>query len=204
MPNNLAAYKPGLHMKPVARSLSCAMRVEYLTLRLGKTAANTLFALLFPHKTPGNWIALLHPGLYLAVPGISFGLGFGLGFFGGYGWGWHHWGFDWGHRAVIFNHTTYISHSRTFINRNNLGRGGRPGFGRPGGFRGAPARGFAGAQHGAGALPGQFGSHSSAFSGFNHGGVARGDSFRGRSSFGGLHGSGGFHGGGGSHGGGRR
>jgi hypothetical protein len=144
-----------------------------------------------------------YPGLYLAGPGISFGLGFGLGFFGGYGWGWHHWGFDWGHSAVIFNHTTYISHSRTFINHTNLGRGGRPGFGRPGGFRGAPARGFAGGHESA--LPHtQFGSHSSAFSGFNHGGVARGDSFRGRSSFGGLHGSGGFHGGGGSHGGGRR
>jgi len=145
-----------------------------------------------------------YPGLYLAGPGISFGLGFGLGFFGGYGWGWHHWGFDWGHRTVIFNHNTYISHSRTFINRGNFGRGGRPGFGRAGSFRGTPSRGFAGAQHGAGAPHGQFGSHSSAFSGFNHGGVARGDSFRGRSSLGGFHSAGGFHGGGGPHGGGGR
>src|ERR1700693_5589014 len=33
-----------------------------------------------------------YPGLFLAGPGIEFGLGFGVGYFGGDGWGWHHWG----------------------------------------------------------------------------------------------------------------
>jgi hypothetical protein len=45
------------------------------------------------------------------------------------------------------------------------------------------------------------GMHSGAFSGFDLGGMARSNSFRGQASFGGFHGggfqSGGFHGGGG-------
>jgi len=32
-------------------------------------------------------------------------------------------GFDWGHRNVIYNHSTYISHSTTFTNRNNFYHG---------------------------------------------------------------------------------
>jgi hypothetical protein len=134
-----------------------------------------------------------YPGLYLAGPGVAFGLGFGIGFYGGFGWGWHHWGYDWHHHGVIYNHNTYISHSRIFVNRNN--------FNHTGGFHGERAGGFGG-QHGFGSR-GQSGSHSGAFSGFNHGGVARGFSSRGRASFGGgSHGGGGFHGGGGGHSGG--
>jgi hypothetical protein len=150
-----------------------------------------------------------YPGLYVAGPGISYGLGFGLGFFGGYGWGWHHWGFDWGHRTIIYNHNTYISHSTTFVNRNNFYHGrsgfagnrfaGRNGSGNAHGFAG-PQRGFSGGSHEftPSARP-QAGTHSGAFSGFNHGGVARSYSSGGRSSFGGFHGGGGggFHGGGG-------
>ena len=144
-----------------------------------------------------------YPGLFLAGPGIAFGLGFGVGFYGGFGWGWHHWGSDWHHHDVIYNHNTYISHSRVFVNRNNFNhaggfRGGN-GFRGGSGFRGSPAggRGFAGPQHGFTAPHSQPGNHSSAFGGFNHGGVTRGFSARGQSSFGG-----GFHGGGGGHGGG--
>src|SRR2546429_7848999 len=33
------------------------------------------------------------PGIFLAGAGMGFGIGFGVGFFGGYGWGWHHWGY---------------------------------------------------------------------------------------------------------------
>src|SRR6202140_2533233 len=36
-----------------------------------------------------------YPGIWFGGPYLSFGLGFGIGFFGGYGWGWHHWGSDW-------------------------------------------------------------------------------------------------------------
>jgi len=134
------------------------------------------------------------PGVFFSGPAISFGIGFGVGFFGGYGWGWHHWGYDWHGRTVIYNHNTYISHSRTIINRNNFNHGNfnhgnafhgsRPG---PGGssFHGRPGPHF------------QPGTRSGAFSGFDHGGNVRGFSSRGRSSF-----AGGFHGGGGSHGGG--
>jgi Protein of unknown function (DUF3300) len=136
-----------------------------------------------------------YPGLFLAGPGIAFGLGFGLGSFGGFGWGWHYWGFDWhGGGRVVYNHNTYSSHSRTIVNRNNF-NSSRGNFSRSAGFRDSS------------------GSHamsdtrSSAFSGFSHGSIARGNSFRGQSSFSGFHGGGfdgGFHGGGGHGGGGRR
>jgi hypothetical protein len=131
-----------------------------------------------------------YPGLYVTTPGIAFGLGFGLGFFGGFGWGWNHWGFDWGHRTMIFNHRTYVSHSRTFINHNNISHR-RAGSAEHGFARGGSSHGFTSSARS------QAGMHSSAFSGFNHGGVARGNSFGGRSSFGGFHGGGGSHGGGG-------
>jgi uncharacterized membrane protein YgcG len=158
---------------------------------------------------PG-WVGF--PGAFVG-PGIAFGLGVGVGFFGGFGWGWHHWGADWHGREVLYNHNTYISHSPTFIDRNHpgdhnhfdRGPGGldHSGFGHPGGFAGrAPVAGGRASA----------GDHSGAFSGFNHGGVANTYSSRGRSSFGGnshgggVHGGGGggFHGGGGggSHGGG--
>jgi len=144
------------------------------------------------------------PGIFFAGPVISFGIGFGIGFFGGYGWGWHHWGCDWHGHRVIYNHNTYISHSRTIINRNNFNHnnlnqgnfnhgnlnhgnafhGNRPGGGSPG-FHGSSAPHF------------QPGTRSGAFSGFDHGGNVRGLSSRGRSSFGGGSHGGGFHGGGG-------
>src|SRR6266478_2669444 len=62
-----------------------------------------------------------YPGLFLDGPGIGFGLGFGVGLFAGFGWGWHGWGYDWHHGGrVEFNHNTYISHSRTIVNRNSF------------------------------------------------------------------------------------
>ena len=60
-------------------------------------------------------------GLFLGGPGIAFGLGFGIGLFAGFGWGWHNWGYDWhGGGRVVYNHNTYISHSRSIVNRNNF------------------------------------------------------------------------------------
>ena len=132
-----------------------------------------------------------YPGLFWDGPGIGFGLGFGIGLFAGFGWGWHNWGYDWhGGGRVVYNHNTYISHSRSIVNRNNFRAAS---FSHASDFRGGDFRGG-----GFGAR----GMRSSAFSGFNHGGFARASSFRGGSSFGGFHG-GGFHGGGGGfHGGG--
>jgi hypothetical protein len=135
-----------------------------------------------------------YPGLFWDGPGIGFGLGFGIGLFAGFGWGWHNWGYDWhGRGRVVYNHNTYISHSRSIVNRNNFHSAS---FGHSD-FRGGDFRG---------GNPDARGMRSSAFSGFNHGGFARASSFRGGSSFGGFHGgafAGGFHGGGGGfHGGG--
>src|SRR5580692_169016 len=133
------------------------------------------------------------PGIFFAGPSISFGIGFGVGFFGGFGWGWHHWGYDWHGRSVIYNHNTYISHSRTIINRNvtrnNVNRGNfnHGNFNHGNAFHGNARSSF----------HAQPGTRSGAFSGFDHGGNVRGFSSRGRSSFGGGSHGGGFHGGGG-------
>ncbi|OLD08178.1 MAG: hypothetical protein AUI90_07715 [Deltaproteobacteria bacterium 13_1_40CM_3_69_14] len=158
-----------------------------------------------------------YPGLYAAGPGISFGIGFGLGFYAGFGWGWHHWDADWRGHRVMYDHDRYVSHSRTFMDRNHFYRGG-PGFhggpefhgspefhggpdghGGPGFHAGPDGHGVAAAPafHGSAAPHPQAGTRSGAFSGFDHGGVARGFSSRGQSSFGGGFHGGGFHGGGG-------
>ncbi len=145
------------------------------------------------------------PGIFFAGPAISFGIGFGVGYFGGFGWGWHHWGCDWHGHRVIYNHNTYISHSRTIINRNNFNhnnfnRGSnfnRGNFNHGNAFRGNRPGGGGSAFHGSSAPHFQPGTRSGAFSGFDHGGSVRGFSSRGRSSFGGGSRGGGFHGGGG-------
>jgi hypothetical protein len=118
---------------------------------------------------PG-WVPV--PGIFYGGPSIYFGAGFGIGFFGGFGWGWHHWDYDWHRHGAIYNHNTYVSHSRTIFNRNNSNYNG-----------------------------GNF-NHGNAFHGSGpRGGNARGFSSHGHSSFGrGSHGAGGFHGGGGFHG----
>lgn len=159
-----------------------------------------------------------YPGLYWTSPGFAFGIGFDIGFFGGYGWGWHHWGPDWHHNTIVYNHNTYISRSSTFVNRNyysnrsrmnsfrgsdgrsregNSFHGGGPASPHASAPRGGADGGFGGS-HGASAPRGdQYG----AFSGYHEGGVTRGYSSRGYASMGGSHGGGGF-GGGGFHGGG--
>jgi hypothetical protein len=124
-----------------------------------------------------------YPGLFWDGPGIGFGLGFGIGFFAGFGWGWNHWGYDWhGGGRVIYNHSAYMSHSRTIVDRSSI-RANREDFNRASASRAST------------------GMRSGAFSGFDRGGMARASSFRGGSSFGGFHGGGfgggGFHGGGG-------
>lgn len=139
------------------------------------------------------------PGLFFDGPGIAFGIGIGVGLFAGFGWGWHNWGWDWhGGGRVVFNHNTYISNSRTIVNRGA--------FAHSAGARGFGGHDFGGRDdfHGGGFGRAGAGVHSGAFSGFSHGGFAGDSAFRGRSSFGG--GFGGFHGGGfgGFHGGGRR
>src|SRR6202790_4440564 len=135
---------------------------------------------------PG-WYPL--PGIFLAGAGIGFGIGFVVRFFGGFGWGWHHWGYDWHGRTAIYNHNTYISHSRTIINRNNFNHGNfnHGNFDHGNAFHGSGHSSF----------HAQPGTRSGGFSGFDHGGNVHGFSSRGRSSFGGGSHGGGFHGGGG-------
>ena len=160
-----------------------------------------------------------YPGIWWDGPGFYWGAGFGIGFFGGFGWGWGHWGFDWHHHYAEFDHGRYYSHSRTFYNRNEFyrgggdrgvanrvdrgvggDRGGGRGFDNRGGRGAQPFGGDRGAARGYGESRGQSGTRSGAFSGYGRGGETRSFSSRGSASFGG----GGFHGGGGGRGGGGR
>jgi uncharacterized membrane protein YgcG len=167
-----------------------------------------------------------YPGIWYDGPVIFFGDGFGIGYYGGYGWGWHHWGSDWHHRAVIHDHDRYYSRSTTFYNRNNYYRGGdaRDGANRDRGpdrarnneenrppSENARERGGESNRPGATASPfegnnkasrgyaeprAQSGTRSGAFSNYDHGGQERSFSSRGSASFGG---GGGARGGGGRH-----
>jgi len=145
-----------------------------------------------------------YPGIWFGGPYLSFGVGFGIGFLGGFGWGWHNWGFDWHRHAMLYNHSPYLSRGTTFYNRANFyrGAGGVRGFNGARGFEGGAARPFGGdhaAARGFAPSPGASGMHSGAFSGFDHGGQVRSFSARGSASFGGGAGHGGGGGGGGGH-----
>ena len=168
-----------------------------------------------------------YPGIWYGGPYLSFGAGFGIGFFGGFGWGWPHWGFDWHNRYATFGGGRYYSRSNTFYNRSSYYRGGgarggvsnrgniNRGGGAGGGFSNRPgpaARAFNGnrqAARGYAAPRGQSGTRSGAFSGIEKGGQTKSYSARGSASLGGGASRGGGGGGaarggggGGSHGGG--
>jgi uncharacterized membrane protein YgcG len=171
-----------------------------------------------------------YPGIWFGGPYLSFGAGFGIGFFGGFGWGWPHWGFDWHNRSALYNNSRYYSQSRTFYNRSSFYRGGngrgaafargnagnRPAAGARGGVPNRPgttARPFNGntqAARGYAAPRGQSGVRSGAFSGYDRGGQTKSFSSRGSASMGagaargGGGGGGRGGGGGGRSGGGRR
>jgi hypothetical protein len=152
-----------------------------------------------------------YPGLFLTGPGIGFGLGFGIGLFAGYGWGWNNWGYDWhGGGRVVYNHHTYVSHSRTIVNRN------RAHAARPANRATGSASRMAAARRGTHAAAGRHGaaaresasramSPHAAAQMHSHGAMAKGSANRysGHGAMGGGHAfhGGGFHGGG-FHGGG--
>jgi hypothetical protein len=108
----------------------------------------------------------VYPGFYYAPPpgvvlgvgvAIGFGIGIGIAAFAHFGWGWHNWGMGWHSHAVFYNHTTFITHSTTVINRGFNRPGGPPrGAGPRGAYRSTVAR--------AGNRPGQGMNHA----GFQH------------------------------------
>jgi hypothetical protein len=81
-----------------------------------------------------DWYA--YPGIWFAGPYVSFGIGFPIAFFGGFAWGWPHWGFDWHHRIPVHGGRPWYSRSTTFYNRGSYY--GRPRGGVAGGARPAP------------------------------------------------------------------
>ncbi len=145
-----------------------------------------------------------YPGIWFGGPYLSFGLGFGIGWFGGFGWGWGHWGFDWHNRYAMYNHGRYYSGSRTFYNRRNDYRAGgaRGGVNNRAGATARPFNGNKQAARGYAEPRGQSGTRSGAFSGYDHGGQTKSYSSRGSASMGGGArggGGGGARGGGGGH-----
>ena len=96
-----------------------------------------------------------YPGIWFGGPYLSFGLGFGIGWFGGFGWGWGHWGFNWRGGYPIYGGRRYFSRSTTFYNRSNFYRGGGA---RAYAGRGGAYQGHGGAYQGrGGAYPGHAG-----------------------------------------------
>jgi Protein of unknown function (DUF3300) len=177
----------------------------YITIEPANPDASTVYvpaydpwlAYGYPIAPWPGWVDV--PGVWWDGPGLYFGIGFGIGPFFGYGWGWPRWGLDWYHRGIYFGGVPYWRGGPTFFNRDYYYHG-YPGFA----YRSAPGEGF-----GRGFEGRSPGMRSGPFSGFNHGGAARGFSARGQSSFGGAFhgggfGGGGFRGGGGFHGGGGR
>jgi hypothetical protein len=135
----------------------------------------------------------IYPGFYYAPPpgvffgaglAIGFGIGIGIGVFAHWGWGWNNWRLGWHSRAVVFNHTTYVTHSRTVINH---------GFNRPGGPpRGAGARGsYARAAHANRGTAHSFIQARGQHGGVRSAGASRGGMGAGRSSGGARRGGGG-------------
>ena len=160
------------------------------------------------------------PGIEFGL-GIGIGLFAGFGW-GWHHWDadWHRHDLMFDHRQYISHSPTFghpgighVGFDHRGFDRPGFDRGGigRPGFDRPGFDRGGFDHGaldhgaldhagagrnrFDGGAIGHAAVPrgAPLGVHSSAFSGFNHGGVASAYSFRGQASF---QGGGGFHGGG--------
>jgi len=105
---------------------------------------------------PG-WVPV--EGVFIARPGISFGIGFGVGIHGGFGWGWNHWETDWHDRRVFHDGRRDFAHEhfehRADFHREHGGFDHRAEFhggaGRVGGFHGGV---HAGAFHGGGGFHG--------------------------------------------------
>jgi hypothetical protein len=138
---------------------------------------------------PG-WVGV--PGVFWAGPDLYFGLGFGVAIFGGFAWGWHHWGFDWHQRVVIHDRAPYVSRGVAFAHRHGPARAPfdhrSPEFGRVPGVH-AEVPGRAPMLHRSGEPGVRAPGAAAAFSGIDHGGVVRGFSDRGRASLGGFRGA---------------
>jgi Protein of unknown function (DUF3300) len=93
---------------------------------------------------PG-YVVLPPPAGLIVADGESFEPPVAVSVDAQFGWGFNDWSPAWGGGAVVFNHNTYISSSRTVINHGHFGRynGGafeRAGRGVPAGFHPGAAR----------------------------------------------------------------
>jgi hypothetical protein len=70
---------------------------------------------------PAYYVAPPPAGAVVAAAAIGFAAGVFVGAFASYGWGCAHWAPNWYAHTVVFNHTTYISHSVTVYNHGYYG-----------------------------------------------------------------------------------
>jgi hypothetical protein len=101
---------------------------------------------------PG-FVVLPPPSGVVWAAGLGFDPGIALGVYAGFDWGFGAWAPAWGDGAVVFNHSTYVSHSTTVFNHGHFGGHDRGVFEHAG--RGVPrdfhACAHAGAARAAGA-----------------------------------------------------
>ncbi|HEX3469834.1 MAG TPA: DUF3300 domain-containing protein [Silvibacterium sp.] len=69
-------------------------------------------------------------GAVVAASALAFGTAVALGYAYHNSWGWNSWGTNWHGGNVVYNRNVYVSHSDTFVNRNNYYHGGnyRPNY----------------------------------------------------------------------------
>jgi hypothetical protein len=77
------------------------------------------------------WPGFVFGPVWVGRPYFGFGLGINIGFWGGFGWGWPHWGLDWGARRVYYNRAPWVPHGAAFFDHRAYVRPEyRPGAGR--------------------------------------------------------------------------
>ena len=88
------------------------------------------------------WPGFVYGPVWVARPFFGFGIGINIGFFGGFGWGWPHWGLNWGARRVYYGGAPWVSRGPAFFDHRAYVRPEyRPGVGRaPQPYRGEAGR----------------------------------------------------------------
>ncbi len=111
------------------------------------------------------WPGFVFGPVWVGRPYFGFGIGINIGFFGGFGWGWPHWGLNWGARRVYYGGAPWVSRGPAFFDHRVYAapgyRGGRPAEAYRGArpaepYRGAaprPSEAYHGAEPNRGATP---------------------------------------------------
>jgi len=77
------------------------------------------------------WPGFVYGSIWVGRPYFGFGIGINIGgFWGGFGWGWPHWGLNWGARRVYYGGSPWVPRGPAFFDHRAYAgpvyRGGRP------------------------------------------------------------------------------